>query len=89
MKLDGASVRLHFVVPPELVALAQQQVASAGSTQGGLPTQLAPLLGGFGRGGFAPGKPSPGAIAPEPPPQNGGKIVIYGLDDGPKVIPPK
>jgi hypothetical protein len=89
MKQDGASVRLHFVVPPELVALAQQQVASAGSTQGGLPTQLAPLLGGFGRGGFAPGKPSPGAIAPEPPPQNGGKIVIYGLDDGPKVIPPK
>jgi hypothetical protein len=83
MKQDGASIRLHFVVPPAIVALAQQQVES-----GGMPAQLATLLGGFGMGGFAT-KPPAGAITPEPPPRNGGKIVIYGLDDGPKVISPK
>jgi hypothetical protein len=85
MKQDGAKVRVHFVVPPEMVAMAQQQAAS-----GGLPAQLAQLLGSFGLGGFGPGTPSkPPArvIAPEPPPQNGGKIVIYGLDGGPKQIP--
>jgi hypothetical protein len=81
MKQEGSNIRLHLVVPAELVALAQQQVSS-----GALPSQLAPLLGGFGMGAFGGSKPST-AVTPEPPPQNGGKIVIYGLDGGPKQMP--
>ncbi len=85
LKQDGSSLRMHYVVPPELVALAQQQAAS-----GGLPAQLAPLLGNMGIGGFGPStnpKPPVSISRPEPPPQNGGKIKIYGLDDGPKELP--
>jgi acetamidase/formamidase len=65
--------------------LAQQQAAS-----GGLPAQMTPLLGmlGLGRPASAATPPA-GAITPVPPPQNGGKIVIYGLDGGPKEIPAK
>jgi hypothetical protein len=84
---DGSRLRLHFVVPPELVAMAQQQAAS-----GDLAAQLAPLLGGLGTGGLGPATPTKrpaGAITPVPPPQNGGKIIIYGLDDGPKELPAK
>ena len=87
MRQDGSTVRLHFVVPPELMALGQQ-LALQQAASGGLPAQLMPLLGTFGLGGPASsGKPPTSAIAPEPPPQNGGKIVIYGLDDGPKELP--
>ncbi len=87
MKQDGSTVRLHFVVPPELAAMAQQ-FAQQQAASGGLSTQLAPLLGTLGLGGpGSPAKPAAGTIAPAPPPQNGGKIVIYGLDEGPKEIP--
>jgi hypothetical protein len=87
MKQDGARVRVHFVVPPEVMGfvqqLAQQQAAS-----GALPAQLTPLLGMLGLGGPAsPATPPAGSITPVPPPQNGGKIVIYGLDGGPREIP--
>ncbi len=82
MKQDGAKIRLHFVVPPELVAFGQQMAQQQAAASGGLPAQLLPLLGTLGLGR------APAAAAPAPPPQNGGKIVIYGLDDGPKEIPP-
>jgi hypothetical protein len=85
MQQNGSRIRMHYVVPPELVAMAQQQAAS-----GDFAAQLAPLFGNLGIGGFggppAAKKPA-GAIASEPPPQNGGKINIYGLDDGPKEVP--
>ena len=89
MTQDGSTIRIHFVVPPEMMALGQQMAAQQ-ATSGGLPAQLAPLLGSLGLGGLGPAKPAAppaGAIAPEPPPQNGGKIMIYGLDGGPKAIP--
>jgi hypothetical protein len=73
---------LHFVVPPELIAFGQQMAQQQAAASGGLPAQLLPLLGTLGLGR------APAAAAPAPPPQNGGKIVIYGLDDGPKEIPP-
>ncbi len=84
LKQEGSKIRMHYVVPPELVAMAQQQAAS-----GDLAAQLAPLFGSLG-GGFGPGsnpKPPVSISRPEPPPQNGGKIKIYGLDDGPKELP--
>jgi hypothetical protein len=88
-------VRMHMVIPPELVAMAQQQAMAASA---GLPAQLAPLLGGLGIGGSAAASksaagpkpassPKPAAVATEPPAQNGGKVKIYGLDDGTKEIP--
>ena len=89
MKQDGSRVRLHFVVPPELLALGQQ-LAQQQAASGGLPAQLTPLLGMLGLGGPASAVTPPArAITPVPPPQNGGKIVIYGLDGGPKEIPAK
>jgi hypothetical protein len=89
-KQDGSKVRMHFVVPPELLAMAQQQALSASG--GGFPSQFAPILGSFGIGGAsapaAPTKPPTRTPMPgsAPAPQNGGKILIYGLDDGPKEI---
>jgi hypothetical protein len=85
MQQNGSKIRMHYVVPPELVAMAQQQAAS-----GDFAAQLAPLFGNLGIGGFggpAAAKKPAGAITAEPPPQNGGKIKIYGLDDGPKEVP--
>ncbi len=95
MTQDGSRVRMHMVIPPELVAMAQQQAMAAA---GGLPAQLAPLLGGMGIGGSPAASksaagpkpassPKPAAVATEPPAQNGGKVKIYGLDDGTKEIP--
>ncbi len=89
MKQDGSRVRLHFVVPPELLAMGQQ-LAQQQAASGGLPAQLTPLLGMLGLGGPASAaKPPASAVTPVAPPQNGGKIVIYGLDGGPKEIPAK
>jgi hypothetical protein len=83
---DGARLRLHFVVPPELLAMGQQyaqQYAQQQPSSGGLPAQLMPLLGSLGLGGAAQAtKP-----APPPPPANGGKIMIYGLDGGTVTLP--
>ncbi len=98
-KQEGSSVRMHMVVPPELVTMIQQQAASAASDAGnggGFPAQLAPLLGTLGLGGGAksaspspakPAQPAPSKSAPPAPPQNDGKVKIYGLEDGPKEIP--
>jgi hypothetical protein len=89
MKQNGSIVRVHFVVPPELNALGQQ-LAQQQAASGGLGAELMPLLGMFGLGGPAsPAKAPADTIAPAPPPQNGGKIVIYGLDEGPKEISPQ
>ena len=85
LKQEGSKIRMHYVVPPELVAMAQQQAAS-----GDLSTQLAPLLGNLGLGGFGGASRAKQPVrgnAPEPPPQNGGKIVIYNLDGGPQEVP--
>jgi hypothetical protein len=85
LQQDGSRVRIHYVVPPEFVAMAQQQAAT-----GDFAAQLTPLLGSLGMGGFggaAPAKKPAVAIAPEPPPQNGGKVVIFGLDGGPQELP--
>ena len=86
---DGARLRLHLVVPPEVVAQIQQQAAAAASSSaGGLPPQLAPLLGVLGIGGNAAnGQSKPAAGAAPAPPQNDGAVKIYGLDDGPKEVP--
>lgn len=77
---DGSSVRVRLKVPPEVLAMLQQQAASAANSGGGFPAQLAPLLGSFGIGGSS-AKPVPAA---PPPPRNGGAVRIYGLDDGTK-----
>jgi hypothetical protein len=91
MKQDGSNVRLHLVVPPEVMASAQQFAQQQAATAG-VGAQLAPLLGSLGLGSFAPAgsaKPSAGATPPVPPPPARGNIVIYGLDGGPKQIPVK
>jgi hypothetical protein len=88
LKQDGSKIRAHLVVPPETLA-SVQQFAQQQAASGDLTTQLAPLLGSLGFGGGGPAssaKPPTRAITPARPPQNGGKIVIYGLDDGPKEI---
>jgi hypothetical protein len=85
LKLEGAKLRMHYVLPPEVLAMAQQQAASSG-----LPAQLAPLLSTFGMGSFGaatPAKGPAGTVSIAPPPDNGGKIMIYGLDSGPKEVP--
>ncbi len=86
---DGSKVKMHVVIPPEVMAMIQEQAKSA-VAGGAAPPQLAPLLGILGLGGAsagAPGRPAPAAgAAPPPPQQNGGAIRIYGLDDGPKEI---
>ncbi len=81
VKQDGSNVRVHFVVPPELLALAQQQAQSAN-----LPPQLAPLLSAFGMGP----KDTAQTDVAQPntaQPKNDGKVKIFGLDGGPKEIP--
>jgi len=87
VKQDGSSVRVHFVVPPELLAMAQQQASSAN-----LPPQLAPIFSAFGMGDKSAAQPSAeqrkAAQAPQPvQPKNDGKVRIFGLDGGPKEIP--
>src|SRR5579863_146209 len=82
MKQDGSRIRVHYVVPPELLAMAQQ-LAQEQASSGALPQQMAPLLGMLGMGGAASSaKPAASANTPAPPPQNDGKVKIYGLDDG-------
>jgi hypothetical protein len=83
LKQDGAKIQVHYVIPPEMMALGQQ-LARQQAASGALPSQLAPLLGMFGMGGA--GK-SPNTPAQAPP--TDGVIKIYGLDGGPKVIQPK
>jgi hypothetical protein len=83
LKQEGAKVRMHYVIPPEMMALGQQ-LARQQAASGALPAQLAPLLGMFGMGGAAK---APSTPAQTPP--NDGVIKIYGLDGGPKVIQPK
>lgn len=82
-KQDGSNLRMHLVVPPEALAMLQQQAASAGD---GILSQIAPMMGGLGIGGAAASTSKPPVHSAEPPPQNGGKIKIYGLDDGTKEI---
>lgn len=84
MRQEGDRIRLHFVAPPELMQMAQAQAAS-----GALAEQLQPLLGLLGvSGGAAPAagaRPTP----PEPQvvvPDTGGKIIIYGLENGPREV---
>ena len=80
-KLDGAKVRMHVVLPPELMRFAQSQAAS-----GSLSEQLQPFMGMLG----LPGSSGSAAPAKAPaPPSNGGKIMIYGLDDGPREVKTK
>ena len=81
MRQDGDRIRVHFVAPPELMRAAQAQAAS-----GALANQLQPLLGMLGVQGAAP---APAARAAEPQvtvPDTGGKIIIYGLDNGPREV---
>ena len=83
LKQDGARLRMHYVMPPEMIAFGQQ-LARQQAASGALPAQLAPLLGMFGMGGAAK---SPSTPAQTPP--NDGTIKIYGLDGGPQEIHPK
>jgi hypothetical protein len=80
----GSELRMHLVIPPEVVAMAQQQATTA-MKDGGFAGQLAPLLGAFGIGPSS--NPAPGRLTPPPPARHDGSIKIYGLDDGPKEIP--
>ena len=75
-KLDGAKIRMHYVLPPEMMRFAQSQAASVSFAD-----QLQPFMGMLGLPGSSGAAPP--AKAP-PPPSNGGKIMIYGLDDGPR-----
>ena len=86
LREDGAKLRVHFVPPPEMIKAAQQQ-AAGGAGAGGSLTSLQPLLGMLGLGG-GNSAPAPAKFT-EPPPSNGGKIMIYGLDDGPKEVKQK
>jgi len=87
MKLTqaGPQVQLRFSAPAAMVAQnlakAQGLRASAGSqlppgllTMMGIPPTAAPAV-----------TPAP-AVEPVAPPQNPGKIMIYGLDDGPREV---
>lgn len=92
---DGARVRVHFVPTPEMMAMAraQMQQMQAQTRAGGTPSAagIQSLLGMFGVGGPAAGSAAPGAAAgarttTPPAPSNGGKIMIYGLDGGPREV---
>jgi hypothetical protein len=76
MKQDGSKVRIHFLPPPEVMRFAQAQAASVSYAE-----QLQPLLGMMGM--------TPGPKKDPPQPANGGKIMIYGLDDGPHEVKTK
>ncbi len=80
-KLDGAKIRMHYVLPPEMMRFAQSQAASVSFAD-----QLQPFMGMLGLPGSSGAAPP--AKAP-PPPSNGGKIMIYGLDDGPREVKTK
>jgi hypothetical protein len=84
MRQDGAKLRVHFVPPPEMIKAAQQ-AASGGDPTGGSLASIQPLLNMLGMGGGPAATP---AKTTEPPPANGGKIMIYGLDGGPKEVKP-
>jgi hypothetical protein len=84
IRQDGAKLRVHFVPPPEMIKAAQDQAASP--DLGNSFSALQPLMGLFGMGG---GNTGATAAPAQPPPSNGGKIIINGLDDGPRVITPK
>jgi hypothetical protein len=81
IRREGTRLRIHFVVPAEVMQMAQAQVAS-----GALSAQMQPLLRLMGLGSTA-GTPAT-AVDPQtpPPPANGGKIMIYGLDGGPREV---
>jgi hypothetical protein len=92
IKQDGARLRLHFVAPPELMRMAQAQAASGSFAQ-----QLQPLMGMMGLPGGSATASSAAAQGPKgtvrtpivaDPPSNG-KIMIYGLDDGPHEVKSK
>jgi hypothetical protein len=87
IKQDGAKVRMHFVAPPELMRMAQAQAASGSFAQ-----QLQPLMGMMGLPGGSATAPRPQGTVRTPivadPPSNG-KIMIYGLDDGPHEVKSK
>jgi hypothetical protein len=86
MRQDGAKLRVHFVPPPEMIKAAQEAASSGGDPTGSLAS-LQPLFNMLGMGGGTPAGPAATpAKSPEPPPSNGGKIMIYGLDDGPKEV---
>jgi hypothetical protein len=90
LEQDGSRVKMHAVIPPEIVAMIQDQAKSA-MAGGSVPTGLAPLLSTLGLGGGIAGSPASRpragtAAAPPAPAQNGGTIKIYGLDDGTKEI---
>jgi len=89
MKQDGAKVRVHFVAPPELMRMAQAQAASGSFAQ-----QLQPLMGMMGLPGASNAAPAqnPRSTVRTPTiadPPSTGKIMIYGLDDGPHEVKTK
>ena len=86
---EGSQVRFRWVTPPELMQAmkAAQEQAASGQLGGEVPPQLQGLLSLFGVGG-GPAAAAPAAAQPKPP-ANGGKIVIYGLEDGPHEVKPQ
>jgi hypothetical protein len=79
---DGAKVRFRLSASAEILKHIAAARANAGTaTDSGMPSQLPALLGLFG---------GPSAVStvatPAPAPKPQGKIMIYGLEDGPKEV---
>ena len=93
IRQDGAKLRFHFVPTPEMIKAAQAQAASASADPTGSFASLQPLLGMLGMGGgpsaTTPTQPSPRAEPLVPPQDTGGKIIINGLDGGPREVKPE
>lgn len=94
-KIDhqGSEVHFRFSAPLSMLQ-SQMKSASQGTGAAGLGAgQLPALLGMLGMSQpaspavapAAPATPSP-VVAPAPIPQPPGKIMIYGLDDGPREV---
>lgn len=81
-KQEGSSVKLHMVIPPEVLQMAETMASQSGTGSNSMQ-QIQPLLGLLGLS--SPGGQSKPATEP-PAPKPSGNIVVYGLDDGPRVI---
>lgn len=83
---QGADIHFRFSAP---AAMLQSQLQSAGMAAAGAdPGRMAGLLGMLGMGSPVAVQPSaaPARTAAPAAPQNPGKIMIYGLDDGPREV---
>jgi hypothetical protein len=76
---QGTEIRFRFSAPSTML---QSQMKSAGSD----PARLAGLMGMLGMAAPGAQRPAPKPSGQTAPPENSGKIMIYGLDDGPREV---